>query len=393
MRTKLLTFLTFLSASYASSGQTFIQRYADIANQVSQTNITNSLTQYEALGVKERNTAALENTYQWLVNKYTGFGYSMAQITTDSFPNSGSTGKNLVVTKIGTVYPNIYVIVCGHYDSKTGTGTNDNGSGVAAILEMARLLQNVNTEYSIKFINFSGEENGLIGSQHYVSSVVNGTNPKMNIRLVINIDEVGGVAGMNNNTVTCEKDNSGTPSTNNAASATMTNELITCVGLYSPLQTRLANAYASDYMSFEDNNEVITGLFETNETTHAHSATDLLVNMDPVYNFKVAKAATGALLHFAKAETTLGNDNPELDYQISVYPNPGKDTLHINSGSLNVDRYNLLITDINGKQVLDKEFMNPKLTESVDVHGFSKGMYLITLSAGDKKVSKKIVIE
>lgn len=393
MKTKLLSIFTFLSFYSLSFGQQFIQRYADIANQVSQTNITNNLTQYEALGVKYRNTQALEDTYQWLVNKYIAYGYTQAQITTDIYSYSGSTCKNIVVTKVGTLYPNTYVIVCGHYDSINGTGTNDNGSGVVSILEIARLLQNVETEYSIKFINFSGEEDGLKGSQHYVSSIVNGTNPKMDIRLVFNLDEVGGVAGMTNNTITCEKDASGTPSTNNAASASMTNQLITCVSLYSPLQTVLANAYASDYMPFEDNNEIITGFFETNETNHKHTATDLLVNMDPVYNFKVAKAATGAVLHFAKATTTLSNGDFEMDYHISFFPNPTKDSLQINLGNLNVDYYDVLITDINGKSALDKTFINPKLIESINIEGLAKGMYLATLSSGEKKISKKIVIE
>lgn len=385
--------LSIILSPLSLFAQTFVQRYADIANQTSQTNITNSLTEFEALGVKYRNTQALENTYQWLVNKYTSFGYSAAQITTDTYSYSGSTCKNLIVTKVGTLYPNTYVIVCGHYDSITGTGTNDNGSGVASILEIARLLKNVNTEYSIKFINFSGEEDGLRGSQHYVSTVVNGTTPKMDIRLVFNLDEVGGVAGMTNNTITCERDTDGTPSTNNAASSTMTNELITCVGLYSPLQTYLNYAYNSDYIPFENNNEIITGFYEKNQSAHPHSTTDLLVNMDPVYNFKVAKAATGAVLHFAKAETTLAVNSLETDYQISFFPNPTKDSLHINMGNLQVDNYDLLVTDINGENVISKSIANPKLIETIGVEGLSKGMYLVTLSSGDKKVSKKIVIE
>lgn len=394
MKPKLLAlFLSITLSPLSLFAQTFVQRYADIANQTSQTNVTNYLTEYEALGVKYRNTQALENTYQWLINKYTSFGYSAAQITTDTYSYSGSTCKNVVVTKVGTLYPNTYVIVCGHYDSITGTGTNDNGSGVVSILEIARLLKNVNTEYSIKFINFSGEEDGLKGSQHYVSAIVNGTTPKMNIRLVFNLDEVGGVAGMTNNNITCERDTNGTPSTNNAASSAMTNELITCVGLYSPLQTTLSYAYASDYMPFQANNEIITGFFETNETPHKHTATDLLVNMDPVYNYKVAKAATGAVLHFAKAETTLGVNSFENDYQISFFPNPTKDSLHINMGNLQVDNYNLVVTDINGKNVIDKSVANPKLIETVNVEGLSKGMYLVTMTSGDKKISKKIVIE
>ncbi len=394
MKPKLLALLISICLSQISLfAQTFVQRYADIANQTSQTNITNGLTEYEALGVKYRNTQELENAYQWLVNKYTAFGYTASQITTDTYSYSGATCKNLVITKVGTLYPNTYVIVCGHYDSINGTGTNDNGSGTVSILEMARLLKNVNTEYSIKFIHFSGEEDGLRGSQHYVSSVVNGTTPKMNIRLVFNLDEVGGVAGMTNNTITCERDTDGTPSTNNAASSTMTNELMTCVGLYSPLQTYLNYAYSSDYIPFENNNEIITGFYERNQSTHPHSSTDLLVNMDPVYNFKVAKAATGALLHFAKAETTLDVNNFDKDFQISFFPNPTKDSIHINMGNLEASSYEFSITDINGKSVLNKSISNPKLIETVGVEGLSKGMYLVTLSSGDKQVSKKIVIE
>ena len=292
-----------LSFSYVAFSQNFIQTYADVANQTSQSNITAHLTEFENLGIKRRGTVALENTYNWLRNEYLSYGYSVGQLQEDTFMNGGFTCKNLIVTKVGTVYPNTYVIICGHYDSIIGTGTNDNGSGTVSILEVARLLQNINTEYSIKFIHFSGEEDGLVGSQHFVSTVVNATNPKMDIKLVFNIDEVGGRADMTNDTITCERD-TGSPTTNNAASNVITNELITCTQLYSPLNTHLSYAYASDYMPFEDNNEVITGFFEKNQTPHRHTSTDLLVNMDPVYVYNIAKAATGAMLHFTVASTS-----------------------------------------------------------------------------------------
>jgi len=371
--------------------QSFIQSYADVVNQATQANITNNLTEYEALGVKRRGTAALANTLTWLKNKYLSYGYTAGQMVEDSYTNSTYTCKNLILTKIGTVYPNTYVIVCGHYDSITGTGTNDNGSGVVSILEMARLLQNVQTEYSIKFINFSGEEDGLRGSQHYFSAIVNGTVPKMDIRLVFNLDEVGGVAGMTNNNITCERD-TGTPSTNNAVSNTKTNELITCVGLYSTLSTTLSYAYASDYMPFQNNNEIITGLFETNETTHKHTATDLLVNMDPVYNYKVAKAATGAVMHFAIANPVLGVNDFENDFQVSFFPNPTKDFININMGTLTEAAYEFSLVDINGKIVLEKTVNNPNQIEHVNISKLASGIYCSILKTGGKKITKKIVI-
>lgn len=389
---KWLLLLSFFSLQITTA-QTFIQRYADIVNQTSQTNITTNLTEYEALGVKRRGTAALQNTLNWLKDKYLSYGYTASQITEDSYTNSIYTCKNLILTKVGTLYPNTYVIVCGHYDSIAGTGTNDNGSGIVSILEIARLLQNVPTEYSIKFINFSGEEDGLVGSQHFVTSVVNGTTPKMDIRLVFNLDEVGGVAGMTNNTITCEKDTNGSPSTNNATSATITNELITCVGLYSPLQTTLSYAYASDYMPFQANNEIITGFFETNETSHKHTTTDLLIYMDPVYNFKVAKAAAGATLHFAKASTTLTNEEFNADFQISFFPNPTKGKLNINLGTLPQNNYTFSLVDIQGKQVYKDSIPNAKQIETIDVSRFNKGIYMGILESGKNRITKKIVIE
>jgi hypothetical protein len=385
--------LTVLISGY-SFGQTFVQAYADVVNQCSQTNITNDLTEFEALGLKRRGTTQLQNTLDWLKNKYSSYGYTTNQIQEDSYTYSGSTAvvKNLIVTKVGTLYPNTYIIVCGHYDSIGGTGTNDNGSGVACILETARLLANISTDYSIKFINFSGEEDGLYGSQHYVTSVVNGTTPKMNIRLVFNLDEVGGVAGMTNNTITCENDTTNTPSTNNAASLAMTNQLITCVGLYSPLSTFLDRAYSSDYMPFQSNNEIITGFFEKNETTHKHSPTDFLIYMDPIYNYNVAKATIGATLHFAQP-STLSNTKNETDYNVSFFPNPTKDSLNINLGSLSEADYTFSMIDINGKEVLNISFKNAKLIESISLASLAKGIYLGVMQTENRRISKKIVIE
>jgi len=388
--------ISLLATVYGNTtqAQTFIQSYANVVNQASQSGILTNLTEFENLGVKYRGTLAQANTLQWLKNKYLSYGYTTSQLTEDTFTYSGATCKNLIVTKVGTLYPNTYVIVCGHYDTITGTGTNDNGSGVSTILEVARLLQNIPTEYSIKFINFSGEEDGLRGSQHYVSSIVNGTTPKMSIKLVFNIDEVGGVAGMLNNTITCERD-TGNPSANNAASNTITTELIKCTQLYSPLQTKLSYAYASDYMPFQSNGEIITGFFESNETAHAHTTQDLLVNMDPVYVYNVAKAATGATLHFAKATTTanLGTDAFEKDFNVSFFPNPVKNYLTINKGKLEVNEYVFTLVDLNGKQVLQQNVTNAKLLESVDISKLSKGIYMGILEAGEYRISKKIVIE
>jgi aminopeptidase YwaD len=389
--TLFVAFFSLLSVS--SYGQNYIQGYQDVVDQCSQINITDNLTQFESLGIKRRGTQALQNTLDWIKAEYLSYGYTTSQMMEDSYSYSGFTCKNLVVTKVGTVYPNSYVIVCGHYDSIVGVGTNDNGSGTVAILEIARLLRTIPTEYSIKFIHFSGEEDGLRGSQHFVNNVVNATNPKMNIRVVFNLDEVGGVAGLINDTITCERD-TGNPSSNNAASNQKTQELITCTELYTSLNTFLASAYASDYMTFEDNNEVITGFFETNETEHRHTATDLLENMDPVYNFNVAKAAIGATMHFAIANPTVLNTTIyQQELQVSFFPNPAHDVLYINKGALNDANYTISIIDVHGKVLATQPFENTHLLEQINVSQLAKGIYMVILETKTQSIAKKIVIE
>ncbi|MFT6749706.1 MAG: aminopeptidase YwaD [Flavobacterium sp.] len=380
---------------FSGKSQTYNANFAAVVNQTSQTNITDNLTAFENLGVKRRGTAALQNTLDWLKNQYTSFGYAPSQLQEFSYTYSGSTSvvKNLVVTTIGTLYPNTYVIVCGHYDSIVGTGTNDNGSGIVSILEIARLLQNIPTEYSIKFINFSGEEDGLRGSQNYVSTVVNSTTPKMDIKVVFNLDEVGGVAGANNSTITCEKDTA-SPTSNNAASAVVTNQLIQCVQLYTPLQTLLASAYASDYIPFQSNGEIITGLFETNETTHRHTATDLLVNMDVVYNYNVAKAAVAATLFYSGANaSTLGLQTTTFENEFKVFQTATKDSLYFTIGSIKAETIKISLIDLNGKIVLSKALINDFPIHALSIDTLSKGMYLVKLEAEGKSITKKIVLK
>ena len=393
---KLLLSFFLLALTSKGFSQEFVPYYGSIVEQCSQANINNSLTTFESLGLKRRGTTSLQNTLDWLKNKYLEFGYTANQIQEDSYTYTGSTSpcKNLIVTKVGTVYPNSYVVICGHYDSIGGTGTNDNGSGVACILETARLLQNIPTEYSIKFVNFSGEEDGLYGSKHFVSAIVNGSAPKMDIRLVLNLDEVGGVAGLTNDTITCERDTNNSPSTNNAQSSVMTDELMICVELYSPLNTHLSYAYASDYMSFQSNNEIITGLFETHETTHKHTNTDLLIYMDPVYNYNVAKATIGATMHFAVAATSaLGNGSFQSDDQVSFFPSPAIDVLNINLGNIADADYSFSLIDLQGKIVINKHVENAHLIESISLDGLSKGMYLAVLQTDTKRITKKIIVE
>jgi len=386
---KVTTILLLSLATYNLQAQSLVQAYKNRADQVSQTNITTNLQEFGNLGVKTTGSTANTNALNWLKAKYLAYGYTSSQMTEDTFNYGSLTSKNLILTKTGTTYPNIYVIICGHYDTVTGPGVSDNGSGTSIILEAARILKDIPTEYSIKFINFSGEEQGMLGSNHYANNVVfQNSVRQLNVRLVFNIDQVGGKIGNINNAIKCESDQSGQTG-NNAASLSFTQQLATCTTLYSPLQTVMSDAYSSDYVPFEANGDIITGFYENVRSYNEHTVNDTFANVDPTYVFNVGKAAVGALQHFAVATTSLlGTDEANINplESIKIYPNPAKDYLNIELPK-EVKNFKLEITDLAGRTILNHDNQT-----KINVSGLINGTYLCTIKANDKTAVRKIII-
>lgn len=379
--------LLFFLATLSVNSQEYIPFYNSLVENVDPDNITDDLNIFENFGRKEPGTTAIENAKNWIIARYQDLGYT--DIETQDFRVRGQNTSNIIITKTGSVYPNTFLIIDGHYDTVNGPGANDNGSGTVLLLEIARILKNVNTEYSIKFIHFSGEEAGLIGSEYYVNNTVVPEN--MDIKFVLNIDEVGGVAGMNNNTIVCERDQNPYPSSNNAASALATQEMANCFGLYSNLQTEISYAYGSDYMPFESNGEVITGLYEKNESPYPHSPYDTVENMDPLYVYEVTKGALGSALHFAVATELLNTSENSSIENISIFPNPttGKFTIKLNHTT--PKNINIKVFDTLGKSVYQTSLIQKNNT--IDLSFLATGVYNLILENGQNSTTKKIVIE
>ena len=364
----LLAFLA-LNSSQNIIAQSYNSFYGGIVNNCSIDSLQTNLLEFESFGVKEVGTTANGNALNWLINKYTSFGYTDIEI--DTFTYSGNFAYNLIVTKIGSVYPNKYVIIDGHYDTKNGSGTNDNGSGVSIILETARLLRNVATEFSIKFINFSAEEVGLVGSSHYVNNIVVPQN--LDIKILLNIDEVGGVNGQVNNTIVCERDENNIPSANNAASANYTDTLARCMQLYSNLFTTISYAYSSDYMPFQSAGEIITGLFEENQSPYPHTSNDVFANLDMNYVFEVAKGTVGSSLYYAVALDSANSINELEQKYFVLYPNPATDFITVKFNPEKNSKGNLKIVNLLGEVVYENNINEP--TTIISLNHFTSGIY------------------
>ena len=75
---------------------------------------------------------------------------------------------NVVGVKLGETYPEDVYLVGAHYDSVSNPGADDNASGVAGVMEIARVLSAHTFDCTLVFVAFDGEEQGLFGSFHYV---------------------------------------------------------------------------------------------------------------------------------------------------------------------------------------------------------------------------------
>jgi hypothetical protein len=101
------------------------------------------------------------------------------------------TDRNVVATLPGTdTSSNAIFVFCAHHDTFPGgsPGAEDDGSGVAAVLMIARILSQYSFTYTIRFISFSGEDVGIYGSYMYARDA---SQRGDNIVAVINVDMIG----------------------------------------------------------------------------------------------------------------------------------------------------------------------------------------------------------
>ena len=109
-------------------------------------------------------------------------------LTTKDLPS-----QNVIAEKKG---PGESVVVLGgHYDSVPGiAGANDNASGAAVLVTLARMLADVDLPFTIRIVPFGSEELGLLGSRFYVESL--NENELENTKAMLNFDALGTGSGV-----------------------------------------------------------------------------------------------------------------------------------------------------------------------------------------------------
>ncbi len=233
-----------------------------------------------------------------IADVFRGYGLPTA---VRSFVYNGTTMYNVIATHTGTVNPGQLFVICGHFDSvsedpyNSAPGADDNGTGTAAVLTAAEILSQYQFEYSVRFICFGGEEQGLLGSEAYAEMA---SNAGMDILGVLNFDMMGywepGI----------EKD---LEIETNVASRWLANIIVNCANVYTDAGYQLHindRAWWGDHASFWTygyaavNHEESYDWYDPDFNPYYHTTDDLLTHVGEdftVDNIQVGVAALATL--------------------------------------------------------------------------------------------------
>ena len=295
---------------------------------------------------------------QYLKERFLAYGYPVSEYP---FSLSGNTLYNLEAVKTGNRYPNQYFVICAHYDDmpsgSIAPGADDNGSGTATVIEAARVLRNHQFEYSIRFVLFPGEEQGLWGSYYYAQAAYNASD---SILGVINMDMIG----YDSDDDGIMEIHAGNLSSSQQIGTLMVNNVTSWgLGLVAQYKTSTSSG-ASDHASFWQFNYPAVMHIEDFQDFNAyyHTTNDRLSAMAMSYFQKNAKLSVGTLAVLAVMDsvtTGISDNQIPADFQLEdPYPNPFNPTVSLRYNLPQTGAVKIIIFDILGRPV--KELLDSR---------------------------------
>ncbi len=288
--------------------------------------------------------------------------------------------KSIYAEKPGYYSTDVCVIICAHYDNTsvdTGWvhGADDNASGVAAVLEAARLFKDCATEYSIVFALWDNEESGLIGSFNFAQNL---GQQGINIRYVINLDMIGysGEKGIACNIdIDTLRDNSEIP------------RLISKYSVGIPYTMDLYH-YGSDHLPFWYSgyravmlSEDFTGEMNPNY----HSSRDVSATLNYTQAAEISRLGFAMLGHWADIRMKMiatddkTNDNNPSG-RVEVFPNPTRGEFNVFCPPSN-EQYTLSIYNQFGELAYAKQDLCSANSSHIkcDISALADGVYYAKL--------------
>jgi len=293
----------------------------------------------------------------YLKNRLEGYGYAVSQQLFNA------TGENIIAYKEGNLYPNKAFVICAHYDAiaipyDKAIGADDNASGCAAVMEAARLLKDSDFPFSVYFVFFDEEEQGLLGSTAFNQQF---DFAQKEIRAVFNLDMIAYDDNLDNRAEIHTQ-----PFAN---SVELANKII---GLNDTFQIGLdlsivnPGTTASDHDAFWQNNKSAILLIEDKKdfNRYYHTKFDSIQYFHDSFFYKNSVFAIASFCWFASdKDNTL--DIPDMDEpEFSIYPNPSNGKIWMD----NLEEGIVKIYALDGRLVHTQKL--PAGKNQLDQHGW-----------------------
>jgi aminopeptidase YwaD len=289
--------LTFLNEEV-----TVNEEFRHIVQRVRADSIAANIQHLQDYGTRYAYTQQCLAAGKWLLKRLWNYGYPdtvLSRIVVD--PKVTLAQGNVSATKPGSTRPDIRILLGGHYDSivsggaasatKRAPGADDNASGTAAALEVARILADVNLDATVEFVFFTAEELGLLGSLDFVRVLYRDEVPTESL-FFINMDMVGNSDSLPWRTRIYYNDDS----------SPLAGLMVGVGKAYSYTTPMLMGSTGrSDHVPFWNLGYRAVFVQEYTFSPNYHTIDDLLVNLEMDYEAEVVKMVVATVLHLARS--------------------------------------------------------------------------------------------
>jgi len=343
----------------------------ELLQQLNESLILGYLENLTSFGPRLSGTESCDQAAHYLYNTFQDMDLAVRY---HNYTDGYLSGSNIEATLYGSDSTNIFII-CAHYDSvDAGPGADDDLSGVAAVLAAAKIMRNCVFHHTVRFVCFSGEEQGLIGSRHYVEDAYNKNEA---IVAVLNADMIGfapsGSDGIK-----------GKIYENDASEwiVTYTENINQVYDEYIGIQLYpQGETWGSDHYYFWEYGYDAVFYAEYNFNDYYHSADDLVDNMNITYATRFSRLILATLAEMAQ------QPRPVLEVT-SISGGSGVSAQITNIGSVNATEVNAMIVItgglfkfINISSTSHSVVVNPEGSMQVKATLFRFGEIFITVTA------------
>jgi len=306
----------------------------EIIQKINETNLTNYVSAIQGFGPHPTGSSTVSQLGQYLISQLLLTGMPVEQVPWRSKLRHGT---NIIATLRGEGTEGDILVLCAHYDSVwVSPGADDDGSGVAAVLAAAKALCTYRFNCTIRFVFFSGEEQGLLGSAVYAKQA-----RRLHERIigVIALDGIGFSNASQCSHLVWNKVDAG--------AAWMVGHAQAVAGAFPELIPLSVfpgvNLGDSDHQSFIDQGYAGECFREEVLDPYYHSSEDQIKYMDLTYLTDVCRLATGTIASLAGLNRRLTSDQLVLHLRGSVSERHTMGSLEVENLGANRDSANLSV--------------------------------------------------